>query len=54
MRVIRCSTSFCVVVCITGNGLKTPEVLEGAEAPSIHLQRASLSAFEDVLEGAAA
>jgi threonine synthase len=39
-----------VVLCITGNGLKTPEVLNGSVFPSIHLERASLSAFEDVVE----
>jgi threonine synthase len=39
-----------VVLCITGNGLKTPEVLAGSDFPSIHLQRASLSAFEEVVE----
>jgi threonine synthase len=39
-----------VVLCITGNGLKTPEVLDGTAFPGIHLERANLSAFEDVVE----
>jgi threonine synthase len=39
-----------VVLCITGNGLKTPEVLDGTAFPGIHLERASLSAFEEVVE----
>jgi len=42
------------VLCITGNGLKTPEALAGEAFPTIHLQRASLSAFEAIVEGAAA
>jgi threonine synthase len=39
-----------VVLCITGNGLKTPEALDAETFPSIHLERASLSAFESILE----
>jgi threonine synthase len=42
------------VLCITGNGLKTPEVLEGTDSETIHLPRASLTAFEAVLEAEAA
>jgi threonine synthase len=37
------------VLCITGNGLKTPEVLADIGEDSIHLPKASLSAFEDLL-----
>jgi threonine synthase len=43
-----------VVLCITGNGLKTPEALDGQRFPTIHLERASLSAFEAVVEERAA
>jgi threonine synthase len=43
-----------MVLCITGNGLKTPEVVEGLQTSTIHLRRASLTAFEEVLEGEAA
>jgi len=39
------------VLCITGNGLKTPEALDGARFETISLSRASLSAFESALEG---
>lgn len=39
-----------VVLCITGNGLKTPEALDGSHLPTVHLQRASLSEFESALE----
>jgi threonine synthase len=42
------------VLCITGNGLKTPEVVEGLQTSTIHLRRASLTAFEEVLDGEAA
>ena len=38
------------VLCITGNGLKTPEALDGESFPTLHLERASLGAFEDALE----
>ena len=38
------------VLCITGNGLKTPEALEGSIFPTIHLPKASLSIFESILE----
>jgi threonine synthase len=38
------------VLCITGNGLKTPEALDGSVFPTIHLERASLTAFESLLE----
>lgn len=38
------------VLCITGNGLKTPEALDGSVFPTIHLEKASLTAFEDLLE----
>jgi threonine synthase len=37
------------VLCITGNGLKTPEALEGTQFPAIHLARASLTTFETSL-----
>lgn len=39
-----------VVLAITGNGLKTLEALSGGAVPAIHLERASLGAFEDALE----
>lgn len=39
------------VLCITGNGLKTPEALDGARFETLSLQRASLTAFEAALEG---
>ena len=39
------------VLCITGNGLKTPEALDGARFETISLPRASLTAFESALEG---
>jgi threonine synthase len=38
------------VLCITGNGLKTPEVVEHSSFPTIRLERASLGAFEDAIE----
>jgi threonine synthase len=38
------------VLCITGNGLKTPEVFDGTRFDTIHLERASLGAFEDCFE----
>lgn len=38
------------VLSITGNGLKTPEVLNTSQFETIHLQKANLSAFDDVLE----
>jgi threonine synthase len=38
------------VLCITGNGLKTPEALDRSIFPTIHLRRASLASFESVLE----
>lgn len=38
------------VLCITGNGLKTPEALDRSVFPTVHLHRASLSAFESVVE----
>jgi threonine synthase len=37
------------VLCITGNGLKTTEVLNQALLKKVHLDRASLSAFEKVV-----
>ncbi|HEX8917960.1 MAG TPA: threonine synthase [Chloroflexota bacterium] len=42
------------VLCITGNGLKTPEALDGEIFSTIRLPRASLSAFEAVIEEQAA
>jgi threonine synthase len=39
-----------VVLCITGNGLKTPDVLNPGLFQTIHLEKASLSAFESVVE----
>ncbi len=39
------------VLCITGNGLKTPEALVGAQFETLSLSRASLSAFESAFEG---
>jgi threonine synthase len=39
-----------VVLCITGNGLKTPEVFAGERFNTLHLERASLGAFEDLVE----
>ena len=39
------------VLCITGNGLKTPEALDNARFETISLSRASLTAFESALEG---
>jgi threonine synthase len=39
-----------VVLCITGNGLKTPEVLEECIFPTIRLARANLSTFVEALE----
>jgi threonine synthase len=39
-----------VVLCITGNGLKTPEALDEAIFPTIHLPKATLTAFEAELE----
>jgi len=42
------------VLCITGNGLKTPEALDGAVFSTIHLSKATVGAFEDVFEGVAA
>jgi threonine synthase len=38
------------VLCITGNGLKTPEVLANSLFDTIHLERATLSAFEDIID----
>jgi threonine synthase len=38
-----------IVLCITGNGLKTPEVLINSPFQTIHLPRASLSTFESLL-----
>ena len=38
------------ILCITGNGLKTPEALDGARFETISLPRASLTAFESALE----
>ncbi|HLJ65855.1 MAG TPA: threonine synthase [Chloroflexota bacterium] len=38
------------VLCITGNGLKTPEVLDGSSFSTIHLTQASLGAFEARIE----
>lgn len=38
------------VLCITGNGLKTPEALDGCVFPALHLERASLGAFESAFE----
>jgi threonine synthase len=38
------------VLCITGNGLKTPEALSGQQFSTINLPKASLAAFEQVLE----
>ena len=38
------------VLCITGNGLKTPEALERSSFPTIRLPRASLTVFESILE----
>ena len=38
------------VLCITGNGLKTPEALDGCDFGTLHLARATLSGFEAVLE----
>ncbi|GAC1331779.1 MAG: threonine synthase [Chloroflexota bacterium] len=38
------------VLCITGNGLKTPEALDRCNFPTLHLDRANLGAFEDVYE----
>jgi threonine synthase len=37
------------VLCITGNGLKTPEVFADSHWDTIHLPKASLSAFEDIV-----
>ncbi|MGH2441612.1 MAG: threonine synthase [Chloroflexota bacterium] len=42
-----------IVLCITGNGLKTPEVLNDAGAPAFHLERATLSAFESAMGASA-
>ena len=42
------------VLCITGNGLKTPEALDGEIFSTIRLDRANLSAFEAVLDERAA
>lgn len=39
-----------VVLCITGNGLKTPDALDGSHFPTVHLQRASLTEFETALD----
>jgi threonine synthase len=39
------------VLAITGNGLKTPEVIADGTKMAIHLERASLGAFEAALEG---
>jgi threonine synthase len=41
------------VLCITGNGLKTPEALAGQDFSSISLHKATLSAFEQALDVAA-
>jgi threonine synthase len=38
------------VLCITGNGLKTPEALDGALFDTLRLPRATLGAFEAALE----
>lgn len=40
-----------IVLCITGNGLKTLDALDGQSFPTVHLHRASLTEFEDALEG---
>ncbi len=40
-----------IVLCITGNGLKTPEVLDPAHFPVVRLTRANLTQFEEVLAG---
>jgi threonine synthase len=42
------------VLCITGNGLKTPEALSGVLFDTLHLKRASLSEFESLVEEEAA
>lgn len=42
------------VLCITGNGLKTPEALSAVRFDGAHLSRATLSAFEDLMERTAA
>jgi threonine synthase len=38
-----------VVICITGNGLKTTELFAPAEGRSVHLGRARASEFERVM-----
>jgi threonine synthase len=38
-----------VVLCITGNGLKTLDALDGQRFSTLHLRRASLTEFEDAL-----
>jgi len=39
-----------IVLCITGNGLKTPEALDGVDFGTLHLSRANLSSFESAIE----